>query len=70
MLHSSLAGHLPIDKPGRRLHISKIAATAPVIPVVTIDALEDAVPLARALLADGLRVIEITLRTPVAPLRH
>ena len=66
MLHSSLAGHLPIDKPGRRLHISRIATTVPVIPVVTIDALEDAVPLARALLAGGLRVIEITLRTPVA----
>ena len=66
MLHSSLAGHFLIDKPGIRLHISRIAAIAPVIPVVTIDALEDAVPLARALLAGGLRVIEITLRTPVA----
>jgi 2-dehydro-3-deoxyphosphogluconate aldolase/(4S)-4-hydroxy-2-oxoglutarate aldolase len=46
--------------------ITSIAATAPVIPVVTIDALEDAVPLACALLAGGLRVIEITLRTPAA----
>jgi len=37
---------------------------APVIPVVIIDALSQAVPLARALVAGGLPVIEITLRTP------
>jgi 2-dehydro-3-deoxyphosphogluconate aldolase/(4S)-4-hydroxy-2-oxoglutarate aldolase len=36
---------------------------APVIPVVIIDALSQAVPLARALVAGGLPVIEITLRT-------
>jgi 2-dehydro-3-deoxyphosphogluconate aldolase/(4S)-4-hydroxy-2-oxoglutarate aldolase len=40
--------------------------TVPVIPVVTIDRASDAVPLARALLAGGLNVIEITLRTPAA----
>lgn len=38
----------------------------PVIPVLRIDRIEDAVPLARALARGGLRVIEITLRTPVA----
>jgi 2-dehydro-3-deoxyphosphogluconate aldolase / (4S)-4-hydroxy-2-oxoglutarate aldolase len=38
----------------------------PVIPVVTIDNARDAVPLARALLAGGLRIVEITLRTPAA----
>jgi len=38
----------------------------PVIPVVTIDRADRAVPLARALLAGGLNVVEITLRTPVA----
>lgn len=37
-----------------------------VIPVLAIDRLEDAVPLANALAAGGLRVIEVTLRTPVA----
>jgi 2-dehydro-3-deoxyphosphogluconate aldolase/(4S)-4-hydroxy-2-oxoglutarate aldolase len=36
---------------------------APVIPVVVIDDLEHAVPLARALVAGGLPVIEVTLRT-------
>ena len=39
---------------------------SPVIPVLTIERLEDAVPLARALVDGGLRVLEITLRTPVA----
>jgi 2-dehydro-3-deoxyphosphogluconate aldolase/(4S)-4-hydroxy-2-oxoglutarate aldolase len=38
----------------------------PVIPVVVIDELEHAVPLARALVAGGVPVIEMTLRTPVA----
>jgi 2-dehydro-3-deoxyphosphogluconate aldolase/(4S)-4-hydroxy-2-oxoglutarate aldolase len=38
----------------------------PVIPVVTIDRVDQAVPLARALLAGGLNVVEITLRTPAA----
>ena len=37
----------------------------PVIPVLKIDRLEDAVPLARALAQGGLPAIEITLRTPV-----
>ena len=38
----------------------------PVIPVLTIERAQDAVPLARALLAGGLKVLEVTLRTPVA----
>src|SRR3954470_20420239 len=37
---------------------------APVIPVITIERVEDAVPLARALVSGGLRLLEITLRTP------
>ena len=40
--------------------------TVPVIPVVTIGRANDAVPLALALLAGGLPVVEITLRTPAA----
>ena len=39
---------------------------APVIPVLTIDRIEDAVPLAQALVKGGLRVLEVTLRTPTA----
>jgi 2-dehydro-3-deoxyphosphogluconate aldolase/(4S)-4-hydroxy-2-oxoglutarate aldolase len=37
---------------------------SPVIPVVVIDDVEHAVPLARALVAGGIGIIEITLRTP------
>ncbi|MBX9828670.1 MAG: bifunctional 4-hydroxy-2-oxoglutarate aldolase/2-dehydro-3-deoxy-phosphogluconate aldolase [Xanthobacteraceae bacterium] len=40
--------------------------TVPVVPVLTIERAGDAVPLARALLAGGLPVIEVTLRTPAA----
>lgn len=39
---------------------------APVIPVLVIDDLAHAEPLARALVAGGLPVLEVTLRTPVA----
>ncbi|WP_405767396.1 bifunctional 4-hydroxy-2-oxoglutarate aldolase/2-dehydro-3-deoxy-phosphogluconate aldolase [Streptomyces sp. NBC_01538] len=39
---------------------------APVVPVVVVEELADAVPLARALVAGGLPAIEVTLRTPVA----
>lgn len=46
--------------------VESIMRLAPVIAVVTIDHLRDAVPLARALVAGGIRAIEITLRTPVA----
>jgi len=38
----------------------------PVIPVVVIEQAAHAVPMARALLAGGVRVIEVTLRTPAA----
>lgn len=43
-----------------------LAAHGPVIPVIVIQRLEDAVPLAQALVAGGVRVLEVTLRTPVA----
>lgn len=43
-----------------------LLALAPVIPVLTIRDAATAVPLARALVAGGLPVIEVTLRTPAA----
>lgn len=46
--------------------IKKIMNTSPVIPVMVINKLEHAVPLANALVEGGLKVLEITLRTPVA----
>ena len=46
--------------------IAKVCNAAPVIPVLTIDRVEDAQPLARALVAGGLPALEITLRTAAA----
>ncbi|MBK3627716.1 bifunctional 4-hydroxy-2-oxoglutarate aldolase/2-dehydro-3-deoxy-phosphogluconate aldolase [Streptomyces sp. MBT49] len=39
---------------------------APVVPVLVVEDVADAVPLARALVAGGLPAIEVTLRTPIA----
>ena len=47
----------------RRAKLEAVFALAPVIPVITIEDAAQAVPLARALVAGGLVVIEITLRT-------
>lgn len=46
--------------------IETIMRTAPVIPVIVIDDVAHAVPLAEALVAGGLRALEVTLRTPAA----
>ena len=46
--------------------IAAIATRAPVIPVLTIETQETAIPLARALVRGGLPVLEITLRTKIA----
>lgn len=46
--------------------IDQIMRLAPVIPVIVIDRVEDAVPMAEALVAGGLSVLEVTLRTPAA----
>ena len=42
-------------------------AAAGVVPVVVLDKAEDAVPTARAMLAGGIDVMEITFRTAAAP---
>lgn len=46
--------------------IEAIMRTAPVIPVLVIDDATHARPIAQALVAGGLRVLEVTLRTPAA----
>ena len=46
--------------------VEQIMRTAPVIPVLVIEDAAHAVPLARALVAGGLPVLEVTLRTPAA----
>ncbi|TCZ64792.1 bifunctional 4-hydroxy-2-oxoglutarate aldolase/2-dehydro-3-deoxy-phosphogluconate aldolase [Roseicella aquatilis] len=49
-----------------RMTVAEILALGPVIPVVTVGDARGAVPLARALVEGGVRVIEVTLRTPAA----
>lgn len=49
-----------------KLNARHLVEHGPVIPVIVIDRLDDAVPLARALVAGSVKVLEVTLRTPVA----
>ncbi|MEO1424793.1 MAG: keto-deoxy-phosphogluconate aldolase, partial [Pseudomonadota bacterium] len=44
----------------------ELCRSAPMIPVIVVDEVDDAVPLAHALVAGGIKVLEVTLRTPVA----
>jgi 2-dehydro-3-deoxyphosphogluconate aldolase/(4S)-4-hydroxy-2-oxoglutarate aldolase len=48
------------------MDIESIMRLAPVVPVIVVDEVEHAVPLAEALVAGGLRALEVTLRTPAA----
>jgi 2-dehydro-3-deoxyphosphogluconate aldolase/(4S)-4-hydroxy-2-oxoglutarate aldolase len=50
----------------RAARVDSILAQAPVLPVLAVDDVADAVPLARALVGAGLHVLEVTLRTPCA----
>ena len=49
-----------------RLTPLQVMRDAPVIPVIVLSDVAQAVPLARALVAGGIRMLEVTLRTPVA----
>ena len=48
------------------MNVLELMRIGPVIPVIVIDHIAHAVPLAQALVAGGVRVLEVTLRTPVA----
>ena len=48
------------------LNVLEVMRVGPVIPVIVVEELAHAVPLARALVAGGVRVLEVTLRTPSA----
>jgi len=47
------------------LNTLELAGHGPVIPVIVLHRVEDAVPMAQALVDGGVRVLEVTLRTPV-----
>src|SRR6202042_2813739 len=51
---------------GRRSSVSSVLDVSPVVPVVVIDDVADAVPMARALMDGGIGVIEVTLRSAAA----
>ena len=57
---------MSVNVTARQERLAALVKSATVIPVLTIERLEDAVPLAKALVAGGIRVLEVTLRTPVA----
>jgi 2-dehydro-3-deoxyphosphogluconate aldolase/(4S)-4-hydroxy-2-oxoglutarate aldolase len=46
--------------------IRELAGLAPIIPVLVVENVEDAIPLAQALVRGGLPVLEVTLRTEAA----
>ncbi|MCX7061131.1 MAG: bifunctional 4-hydroxy-2-oxoglutarate aldolase/2-dehydro-3-deoxy-phosphogluconate aldolase [Gammaproteobacteria bacterium] len=48
------------------MQIVDILKAGPVMPVIVLHELKHAVPLAQALVAGGIRVLEVTMRTPVA----
>ena len=52
--------------PTSMLTALQVMQDAPVIPVIVLNDVAHAVPMARALLAGGIRMLEITLRTPQA----
>lgn len=56
----------PLATSARQRTLLDLLRAHPIIPVITIERTEDAVPLARALVAGGVKALEITLRTPVA----
>ena len=55
-----------MDTSTPRLSAEDVMRDAPVIPVIVLNDVRHAVPLARALLAGGIRMLEVTLRTPQA----
>lgn len=49
-----------------KVSAEQILSTGPVVPVIVVNKLEHAVPMAKALVAGGVKVLEVTLRTPCA----
>lgn len=56
----------PVNQENLGVIITEIMRASPVMPVIVLNDVAHAVPLARALMAGGIRVLEITLRTPQA----
>jgi 2-dehydro-3-deoxyphosphogluconate aldolase / (4S)-4-hydroxy-2-oxoglutarate aldolase len=59
-------GHPARTEPKQVFTALQVMRDAPVIPVIVLNDIAHAVPLARALVAGGIRMLEVTLRTPMA----
>ena len=57
---------MAVSEPDNEWSVLRVMRDAPVIPVITLHDARHAVPLARALVAGGIRMLEIALRTPQA----
>lgn len=57
---------MAMNTPAISLSALDVVRDAPVIPVIVLHKVEHAAPMARALLAGGIRMLEVTLRTPAA----
>lgn len=57
---------MSMPRPTTPMNPLDLVAHGPVIPVIVLQREQDAVPLAEALLAGGVKVLEVTLRTPAA----
>ena len=57
---------MPLTPDARAARLDVLLARAPVLPVLVVEREDDAVPLARTLVAHGLPVLEVTMRTPAA----
>ena len=66
MAMNSAADEFPGVSPGQKLTALQVMRDAPVIPVIVLTDAVQAVLLARALVAGGIRMLEVTLRTPQA----
>lgn len=49
-----------------KISSADVFSQGPVVPVLVIDRVEDAIPIAKALMAGGIKVLEVTLRTAAA----
>ena len=57
---------MAMNHPSHALTAMAVVRDAPVIPVIVLQKVEHAVPMARALLTGGIRMLEVTLRSPAA----
>lgn len=66
MIHNDMSDLMGVQMREAQITALEVMQTGPVIPVLVIEKVSQAVPLARALIAGGIKVLEVTLRTECA----